>query len=250
MIVGAVVTLVPALLARPARAVAVGDLALLVLTGFFYLGGLLISYQALIVGRVSIVAPITATEGSIAAILAIILGEAVSIPLGLTLAAIAVGVVLAAYEREADRASRTQHAREDPRRAAGLAVLAALFFGVGLVVTARAGAVFPVAWVVLVPRVMAVVALAIPLALRGRLRLTREAAPFVIAAGLGEVIGTVAFVMGSRHGVAVTSVVASQFAALVAIGGYVLFGERLVRVQVAGIGLILVGVGILAGLRA
>lgn len=250
MIVGAVVTLIPALLARPARAVVPTDFVLLLLTGFFYLGGLLLSYQALIVGRVSIVAPITATEGSIAAIIAIILGEAVSVPLGLTLAAIAVGVVLAAYEREADRATRTRHAREDPRRAAGLAVLAAVFFGVGLVATARAGAVFPVAWVVLASRIMAVVALAIPLALRGRLRLTREVVPLVIAAGLGEVIGTVAFVFGAQHGVAIASVVASQFAALVAIGGYVLFGERLARVQVAGIGLILAGVAVLAGLRA
>lgn len=250
MFVGAVVAVVPGLVARPTVNVGPADVAVLLVSGALYLAGLLISYQALIVGRVSIVAPIVATEGSIAAIVSILLGESLSLPVGLTLAAIAVGVILAAYEREADRATRVRADREDPARAVLLAVVGAAFFGLGLVATARAGAVFPVAWVVLSSRLLGVALIALPLAVTGRLRLTREAAPFVVAAGIGEVLGTVMFVLGAHQAVAIASVVASQFAALVAIGGYLLFGERLARVQLAGILLILAGVATLAGLRA
>ena len=48
------------------------------------------------IGRVSIVAPIVATEGALAAVLSVIFGEPLGPSTGLLLAAIAVGVVLAA----------------------------------------------------------------------------------------------------------------------------------------------------------
>jgi multidrug transporter EmrE-like cation transporter len=45
-------------------------------------------------------------------------------------------------------------------------------------------------------------------------------------------------------------VLASQFAAIAALGGYVLFGERLTRLQLVGVVLILVGVATLTALTA
>ena len=82
------------------------------------------------------------------------------------------------------------------------------------------------------------------------LRITRAAAPLVVASGLCELGGFALFALGSRHGIAVSAVLASQFAALAALAAYLLFHERLARLQLAGIGVIAVGVAILTALQA
>jgi drug/metabolite transporter (DMT)-like permease len=56
-------------------------------------------------------------------------------------------------------------------------------------------------------------------------------------------------VTAAQYGVATAVVIASQFAAIAAIAAYFLFGERLARVQVAGVGVIALGVGVLSVLR-
>ena len=47
-----------------------------------------------------------------------------------------------------------------------------------------------------------------------------------------------------------SAVLASQFGAVAAVAAYFLFGERLARVQLAGVALIVVGVGVLSALEA
>jgi drug/metabolite transporter (DMT)-like permease len=86
--------------------------------------------------------------------------------------------------------------------------------------------------------------------LTSRLHLTRRALPLVVASGIAEVVGFASFAFGARHGIAISAVLASQFAAIAAVGGYVLFGERLTRIQLAGVVLILVGVATLTALTA
>ena len=54
------------------------------------------------------------------------------------------------------------------------------------------------------------------------------------------------YAVGAREGVAVTSVVASQFAALTVVGAWVVFRERLLTRQVAGVGVLAVGVAFVA----
>jgi drug/metabolite transporter (DMT)-like permease len=108
---------------------------------------------------------------------------------------------------------------------------------------------FPLAWVVIPARVLGVAFLIVSLVATRRLKITRCTAPLVVAAGLLEVMGFVSFVPGARHGIAITSVLSSQFAALSAFGAFV-FGKRLSRIQIAGIVAILVGVSSLALLRA
>jgi drug/metabolite transporter (DMT)-like permease len=95
-----------------------------------------------------------------------------------------------------------------------------------------------------------VVAVTVPLALRSGLRMTRPALPLVAVAGVFEVLGFALFALGARHGIAVSAVLASQFAAIAAVAAYFLFGERLARVQLAGVALIVVGVGVLSALEA
>ena len=199
----------------------------------------------------SIVAPITSTEGAAAALLAVAFGEALAGPTAVILAAIVLGVVLAAAERSADP---TSGPRLDPKRnreAALFALAAAGTFSVGLVLAGRLGAEgVPPAWVMLVSRTVGLTVIVLPLVLTRRFRLTRAAVPLVIVSGLLEVFGGGIYVVAASHDVAVAAVVSSQFAALAAIGGFLLFGERLQRLQVIGVGVIVVGVTALAALQA
>jgi drug/metabolite transporter (DMT)-like permease len=98
--------------------------------------------------------------------------------------------------------------------------------------------------------VLGVLAVALPLVALRRIRLTRAAVPFVLCSGACEVAGFAAYALGSRHGIAVAAVLASQFAAVAAVAAYVLFHERLTRVQLAGVVAIAGGVATLTARQA
>lgn len=218
----------------------------LIVSGAGNVGGLIINYYALRIGQVSLVAPIVSTEGAIAAVIAVIAGQTLAASVAVALLVIVVGVGLASVP-SSDPAVR--EAGRHPTVVA-LAVISTLSFGTSLYATGRAGAVLPASWVVLSARLIGAVALALPLALAGRLRLTSRAAPFVVASGLAEVAGFYSYTWGSRHGLAIAAVLASQFAVLALGASYVLFGERLSRVQLAGVTGVIVGVAALSVLRA
>jgi drug/metabolite transporter (DMT)-like permease len=86
----------------------------------------------------------------------------------------------------------------------------------------------------------------VPLALRGRLRLTRSALPLVATGGAAEVAGFLSYALGARHGLAVSAVLSAQFAALAALGGLLFFAERLSPRQLAGLVVIALSVAVLA----
>jgi len=218
----------------------------LFIAGAGNVGGLVLAYAALRAGQVALVAPLVSTEGAIAALIAIAAGESLAPGVGVTLAAIATGICLASLPPE----DRTAEAHANHLKAALLALGAACTFGVSLYATGRAGASLPAAWVVLAARLIGTVVLALPLALAGRLPLTRAVAPLVVTSGVCEVLGFYSYVAGSRHGIAIAAVLSSQFGALAGVAGYYLFGERLTRVQVAGIATVLCGVAVLSGLQA
>lgn len=218
----------------------------LILSGAGNVGGLIINYYALRIGQVSVVAPIVSTEGAVAAIIAVIAGQSLAVSVAAMLLVIVVGVALASVPAP----DAAVHDAERHPRVVILAVISTLSFGTSLYATGRAGAVLPASWVVLSARLIGAVALALPLALAGRLRLTRAAAPLVVASGLAEVAGFYSYTWGSRHGLAIAAVLASQFAVLALAGSYVLFGERLSRLQLAGVACVLVGVAALSALRA
>jgi drug/metabolite transporter (DMT)-like permease len=218
----------------------------LFISGAGNVAGLVLAYNAYRIGQVALIAPLTSTEGAIAALIALVAGESLSPGIGLALALAAVGVCLAAVP-PSDPIRRAQHS---PPAAVGLAVLAALAWGTSLYATGRAAATLPSAWVVMSARLIGTITLAIPLAVRGRLQLTRRALPLVVGAGVCEVLGFYSYTAGARHGIAIAAVLSSQFATLAALGAYVLFGERLSRLQVAGVTTVIVGVTLLSALRA
>jgi len=208
--------------------------------------GLMLAYRALRIGKVALVSPITSTEGAIAALIAVAAGESLSVGVALTLVVIVFGVCLAAIPSDAlEHTERLAHPR-----AVAYAVAAACTFGLSLYGTGRAGAVFPSSWVVLSARVIGVAVIAAPLALRGRLEATRKAAPLLVASGIAEVAGFFSYTDGSRHGIAIASVLASQFAAVAALGAFLLFKERLSRMQLSGVVVVIIGVAVLSALTA
>ena len=250
MAVGLVAAIGPALLATPVD-LGLPEIAGLVVTGLSHNFGLLLAYGALSIGRVSIVAPIVATEGALAALVSVVLGEPMEVATAILLGAIAVGVVLAAMERPA---SEDQIVNEDPartRRAAILAIAAAVTFSVGLVLSGRLGAAgVPPAWVMAVSRSVGVLIIVLPLILTRRFRLTRAALPLVVLAGILEVFGGAVYVVAASERVAIAAVLSSQFAAIAAVAAFILFHERIQRLQVVGVATIAIGVTILAALQA
>ena len=136
------------------------------------------------------------------------------------------------------------------RRSVVLAIAAALVFGVGLVASGRAAAFVPAIWVALAARLRRHRGHHHPDRLAGRLRLTRAALPLLVVAGAGEILGSTASAWGARESIPIVAVMGSQFAAISAVAAFLLFGERLARVQVAGVAFIILGVTVLAGAQA
>jgi drug/metabolite transporter (DMT)-like permease len=209
--------------------------------GLASVGGLSMLYRALAIGKVGLVSPIASTEGALAALIAIVLGEHVTIGIAVALLVVAAGVVAVTF-----------HGRlEDVHLRPSLyAIGAASLFGIGLVSSARAGDHLGAFWTIVVARVTGVGMLVGPLAFRGRLPRPGRALRLVVFSGLAEVVGFAAYIVGAQHGIAVAAVLAAQFAAVATLISFVAFGERLTRRQLAGVLVILAGVSAVAVMRA
>jgi drug/metabolite transporter (DMT)-like permease len=218
----------------------------LALIGLGNFGGLLFDLAALRLGKVGIVATIVSTEGAIAAVIAVLAGEPLPIAVGLALVAVAVGIVLTTIvPGELDELERSSS-----RRAALLASAAAVLFAVGLFATGRVDHSIPVIWALVPARLFATLGLALPLAAQRRLRIARPAIPFILFAGLAEVVGFGSFAIGARESVAVSAVLVSQFATISVVVAWLRLGERLTPLQVSGVVLVIAGVAAVAALEA
>ncbi len=209
----------------------------LVVAGIGNVGGLVLAAYAFRWGKVGVVAPILATEGALSAVIAARLGESLAPSVASLLVVIVIGVVLAAgtpdpFPLEHERLALSS----------GLAVCGAFSFGVSLYAMAHLSGELPISWVLLPARVVGVLALTLTLALSRRLQINRQAAPLVLGMGVVEVLGIAVFSLGARDDIAITSVLSSQFAPIAAIIAYLLFRERLGRVQIVGVAVIVAGV--------
>jgi drug/metabolite transporter (DMT)-like permease len=210
--------------------------------GVTSVAGLSMLYRALGIGKVGVVAPVASTEGALGALFSVILlGERLSWPLALALAVAAAGVVTVTFHGSIGDV----HVRPSL-----YALAAASIFGFGLVASSQAGDAVGPFWAILVARAVGVVTVALPLALRGRLPAPGAALWLVVYCGFAEVAGFAGYIIGARHGVAVPAVLASQFAAVAVVVSYLVYGERLTRVQLAGAGAIAASVAAVAAMRA
>jgi drug/metabolite transporter (DMT)-like permease len=256
MLIGLAVTIPLIVLTGSEVTLTQENLVYLGVAGVANTAGLLLGYVALRRGKVAVVGPIVSTEGAIGAVLAILAGDPVSAMVAALLALIAIGVVLASIEQSSDRVAAEDDTRPNPDETgrsaaltAGIALGAALLFGINLFVTSRIANALPLAWSILPARLAGVVGVSIPLIVSQRLQLTRAAAPFLVLVGLAEVGGITTFALGARDSAPVASVISSQFAGIAAVAAFVLFGERLGRIQVYGVVIIGVGVALLTATR-
>ncbi len=247
MAVGWLAAIGPALVSAPVD-LDPGKVIGMIVVGLSHNVGLLLAYAALSIGRVSIVAPIVATEGALAAVLSVLLGEPLALTTAVLLAVIAIGVVMAASELAADRPEAPAAAPHN-RRAVVFAIAAALTFSIGLVGSGKLGAAgVPPAWVMLASRTVGALLIVLPLVVTRRFRLTRPAVPLVVLAGVLEVFGGAVYVVAATQDIAVAAVLSSQFAAIAAVAAFFLFRERLQRLQVLGVALIATGITLLSAL--
>lgn len=236
MIVGLVVT-IPITLVSPMPEFTAATTGWWILAGAGNVTGLVLANAAFRVGKVGVITPILACEGAIAALLSAMLGESLAPVIAFLLMAIVAGVVITGVAPDPEP---LEHER--PVLSVVLATAAALGFGSSLFATGFLAGEVSLGWLLLPQRLVGAVFLFIPLLAARRLRITRIAVPLVIAQGVLEVVGFTTYSFGAQDSVAVASVCASQFAPIAAVMAYVLFRERLGRLQVAGVVLLVASV--------
>lgn len=189
-----------------------------------------VGFEAFREGSVSIVAPIIACEGAVAAVFAIAAGERIGPLVGLFLPIAVVGVVLAAMGRGGGKAAVLP------------AVTAALVWGGILVLSVPVADDLGVYWGFMLIRVSAL-ASTLPFAVASGAATRWLADPWRVAAwGLGDSAAYLLFVAAAERGpVAVASVLAAQFATVAVLAG-MLSGERPLPRQRVGIALVIVAV--------
>jgi drug/metabolite transporter (DMT)-like permease len=201
--------------------------------------GLYAYYRGMATGTMSVVAPIAGASAIVPVIFGIATGDK---PRTVQLAGIGcaiVGVALASQERQATE-----------RRVAagvGLALLAAIGFGFYFPPMHAAGAADPW-WSSFIFRVTAgLIVLAAVVVRRPAIRLAGWPLLVVLGVGLGDTLGNLLFAASAGRGlVSVTSVLASLYPIVTVILAAIVLGERISRLQLAGVVLTLAGIGLIS----
>jgi drug/metabolite transporter (DMT)-like permease len=218
---------------------------ILAIAGFGNVAGLYFEYLGFRSGKVGLVASLAAAEGAVSALLAILFGEMLRPIEAVGVGVVAIGVTFAALGHDPP----TQNRPGSTSRALLFGGLAGLVFGASLYSIGRLGSDLALGWSVLPPRIAGMTLIVIPLMATRRFRVTRMALPFVVLSGVAEVAGLLAYAWGARESIAVSSALSAQFASVAALVAWLVLGERLGRLQWAGVAGVAVGV-VLLGLGA
>jgi drug/metabolite transporter (DMT)-like permease len=220
----------------------VGTIAIAAGAGLGLTIGLTAFFQAMVVGKISIVAPLSATGVAIPVAAGLIGGEHPDATQIVGIAVTACGAVLAA---------RGPREPESPGPESGvlLAFLAALgggvFFWLGAIASHHSAA-----WTVLVARVVPsiVLASAVVLGRAGRRRpIDRREASRMLAAALLGFAGLALYAAATLHGaLAIVSVLAALYPVVTVLLALRVLGERMQRSQQVGILAVLGGVVLLS----
>jgi len=198
------------------------------LTGVLGAAGISSLYRGLTVGRMGVVAPISATAPLIPVTVGLARGERPSALQGIGMGLALVGVVLTGRE----------HDSETGRRVASGAIfglIAAVTFGASLISLDQAANSDPY-WATLVLRAVATFAGAAALLVtRSPVRAPRSVWPTLTAIAVLDIAGTVFFAVSTTKGlISVVSVLVSLVPVYVAFLARFVLHERLERVQLAG----------------
>jgi len=207
---------------------------------------LLLFYQALAVGLMSIVAPVSACGVVVPVLVALGMDEVPSTPALAGIAAVIVGIVLVSLHP-----GPSLHGARHARTALVFALGAALGFGTFFVFLDR-GSAGPSAsplWAVGGARFSLLATLvALRIVRPPSVRWPGHRIGAVVAIGLADTAGNALFAYASTHGnLGVVAVLGSLYPVVTVLLGRLILAERLTRVQHAGVGLALTGVALLAG---
>lgn len=201
------------------------------------IAGLLVAYAAFRIGKVGLLAPIIATEGSVAALISTLTGESLPTLAFVSLVIIVGGIVLAAVARDPSPLPA-----ERPVLSIVLAVISTVIFGLNLYASGKLSGQVPIAWYLLPPRLVGTLFIALPLLAARRMPMRRSAVVPILVIAVADIAAFGTYSLGAQQSIAITAVLASQFAPITTIFAWIAYKERLGRVQVAGIALILLGV--------
>jgi drug/metabolite transporter (DMT)-like permease len=204
--------------------------------------GLAAFFQAMVVGTMSVVAPISATGVIVPIVAGIVRGERPGAAQAIGIVVAIVGIVLAS------RAPR-EHPSIPVESGLGLALLAALGGGLMLWLIAPASR-HGVPWALLIARAVPVLILAAVVSVRrASLRPVLEPrnARITLVSALLGFTGVTLYAFATLHGqLVIVSVLASLYPAVTVLLAYRLLGERLHGVQQLGIAATLAGVVLLS----
>jgi drug/metabolite transporter (DMT)-like permease len=232
-----IAVLIPLVGADPISA---DKLGIAFLAGAASLGGLGAFYAAMAMGTVSVVAPIASLGVVVPVGVGLAQGQApAAIQLAGLIPAMA-GVIILSYEENPEHAGAA-------RRSIVLAIIAGLSFGVFFTGLDAAAAARP-GWAILAVRVGGVTAVAAALLVaRPRLDGVAAAVPVLLVIGLFDVLANALFAVATTKGVLpVVAVGGSMYPAFTVALAHGVLGERLARVQWAGVLLALAGVAMIA----
>lgn len=194
------------------------------------LGGNLALFAAMRRGRIALIAPLAALFGPIAALIAVLGGEPISLPIALSFALVICGTTLIVSARDDDQA--TGHARG---AAIALSLLAALLLGIGLVGATSVGGDIGGLWMLAIVEVLGALIFGLPLLLRRRLAFVRETVIWNTAGSCATSVGYLTYIaVTGRYGVAVTATLASLQCVVGALLSAWTLHERLHARQIAG----------------
>lgn len=242
-ITGLIIVIVPAAIGLAASPPSGRTLLELFGAGFFNVFGLVAQFSALRRGRVSVIVPISSSEGAVAAMLAVIAGARLPGTGWAALAVLIAGVLITAASQWSPPESEPTG---DGLRPVGLAMIAALFFGTGLFLQGRAGAGAPLGLAMAPPSFMGVVMVAAPLGLARRLRSPRGVRVWLVGVAVAELAGFACYVLGARHSVPIAAVLSAQYATVSVLLSVVFLRERLSSGQLVGFALTILGVTVLS----
>ena len=203
--------------------------------------GLLAFYRGLAVGAMSLVAPLAALIGAgLPVVAGYALGERLAPGQGAGIVAALAAVAMV---------SRPAADGDEGRGGVGLAFLAGLgfaafFVGMDRAIASGAGSWWPLP----IARMASVVLTSSAVAVSGRGRQLRGVVtPIVLMAGVADTAGNLGFLLARSQGpLGPAAVVASLYPAVTVVLAWIVLGERLGRVHLAGVVLAFAGIALIA----
>lgn len=213
--------------------------------------GLVALYRALAVGKMGIVAPITAV---LTAVLPMCYGLfSQGLPRTIQLCGFAVAAAGIVLISRPERIAAVEGASRVPR-GLGLALLASAGFGFFLIFIKFAG-VTAVYWPLAAARFPAVVSMGViamlsrePLTSQKRAGFDRRIVRLALIAGVLDTLGNVTFILANQNGrLDVAAVLSALYPAMTVLLAFIVLKERVTRMQGAGIVAVLASVVMIAG---